>query len=111
MQFYVFNLSSDKVSVNYSLSLGLLNSEHKRLVKKKRSTKPVSDRSTGVHFEFSRSGRVEKILTGSISATDNETKKYGVTVPRSFAPQCCPTLKIPHSDAKKQHLKSTLNLT
>ena len=35
MQFYVFNLSNDKVSVNYSLSLGLLNSEHKRLVKKK----------------------------------------------------------------------------
>ena len=56
MKFYAFNTSSDKVSVNYSLSLGLLNTEHKPSVKK-RSTGPVSDRSTGVDFEFYRSGR------------------------------------------------------
>ena len=34
MKFYVFNVSSDKNSVNYSLSLGLLNFEHKPSVKK-----------------------------------------------------------------------------
>ena len=34
MKFYVFNTSSDKVSVNYSLSLGLLSTEHKPSVKK-----------------------------------------------------------------------------
>ena len=55
MKFYVFNTSSDKVSVNYSLSLGLLNTEHKPSVKK-RSIGPVSDRSTGIDFEFYRSG-------------------------------------------------------
>ena len=38
MKFYVFNASSDKVSVNCSLCIGLLNTEHKPLVKKKRST-------------------------------------------------------------------------
>ena len=32
MKFYVFNISSDKVSVNYSLPLNLLNTEHKPLV-------------------------------------------------------------------------------
>ena len=64
MKFYASNTSSDKVGVNYSLSLDLLNTEHKPSVKK-RSTGPVSDRSTGVDFEFYRS--VEKILTGSIS--------------------------------------------
>ena len=62
MKFYVFNACSDKVSVNYSLSLGLLNTEYKPSVKK-RST----GQSTGVDFEFYRSGRVKKILTGSIS--------------------------------------------
>ena len=55
MKFYVLNTSSDKVSENYSLSLGLLTTEHKPSVKK------------GVDFEFYRLGRVEKILTGSIS--------------------------------------------
>ena len=35
MKFKVFNTFSDKVSVNYSLSLGLLNAEHKPSVKKK----------------------------------------------------------------------------
>ena len=73
MKFYVFNTSSDKVGVNYSLSLGLLNTERKPSIKK-RSTGPESDRSTGrsicrltsVHFEFYWSGRVKKILTGSI---------------------------------------------
>ena len=34
MKFYVFNACSDKVSVNYSLSLGLLNTEYKPSVKK-----------------------------------------------------------------------------
>ena len=56
MKFHVFNTSSDKVSVNYSLSLGVLNTKHKPSVKK-RSTGPVSDRSTGVDFKFYRSGR------------------------------------------------------
>ena len=64
----MFKTSSDKVNENYSLSLGLLNTEHKPSVKKKRSTGLVSDRSTGVDFEFYRLGRVEKILAGSISA-------------------------------------------
>ena len=57
MKFYVFNTPSDKVRVNYSFLLRLLNTEHKPSVKKKRSTKPVSDRSTGVDFEIYRSGR------------------------------------------------------
>ena len=61
MKFYVFNTFSDKVSVKYSLSLGLLNTEQKPLVKKKRV-------STAVDFKFYRS-RVEKILTGSTSVT------------------------------------------
>ena len=88
MKFYLFNTSGDKVNVNYSLSLGLLNTEHKLSVKKKRSsgpvrdrsTGPVTDRSTGVDFEFSRSGRVEKILTGSISAS-----KYSFSYSASVA--------------------------
>ena len=63
MKFYVFNTSSDDVGVNYNLSLGLFNTEHKPSVKK-RSTGPVSDRSTGVDFEFYRSRRVQKILIG-----------------------------------------------
>ena len=33
MKFYVTSASSDKVSVNYGLSLGLLNTEHKPSVK------------------------------------------------------------------------------
>ena len=53
MKFYVFNSSSDKVSVNYGLSLGLLNTQHKPSVKNQ-STGPVSDWSTGVDFEFFR---------------------------------------------------------
>ena len=65
MKFDVFKTSSDKVCANYSSSLGLLNTEHKLSVKK-RSTALVSNRLTGVDFEFYRSGRVEKILTGSI---------------------------------------------
>ena len=53
MKFYVFNTSSDKVSANYSLSLGLLKTEHKPSVKKtKRSTGPVRNQSTGVDFEI-----------------------------------------------------------
>ena len=51
--------------------LHTLNCEQKPSVKK-RPTGPVrnrsTDRSTGVDFEIYRSGRVEKILTGSISA-------------------------------------------
>ena len=34
MKFYVFNTSSDKVRVNYGLSLGLLNTERTPSVKK-----------------------------------------------------------------------------
>ena len=34
-KFYVFNTFSDKVGVNYTLSLGLLNTEHEHSVKKK----------------------------------------------------------------------------
>ena len=72
----MLNTSSEKVSVNYSLSLGLLNTEHKPSVKK-RSTGPVrpvnfkfcAGWSTGIDFEFYQSGRVKKILTGSISGT------------------------------------------
>ena len=70
MKFYEFNTSSDKVSADHSWSLGLLNAEHKPSAKK-RSTGPVSDRSTGLNFEFYWWGRVEKILIGSISVTDN----------------------------------------
>ena len=55
-----------KLSIKYSFSIGLLNTKHKPLVKK-RSTGPVCDRSIGTDFEFYRLGRVEKILTGSIS--------------------------------------------
>ena len=55
MKFYVLNTSSDKVSVNYSLSLGLLKTEHKLSIKK--TGGPVSDRSTGRDFKFYRSGR------------------------------------------------------
>ena len=56
MKFYGFNTSSDKVSLNYSLLLRLLNTKRKPSGKK-RSTGPVSDRSIGVDFEFYRSGR------------------------------------------------------
>ena len=73
MKFCAFNTSSDIVSVNYSLSL-LLNAERKPSVKK-RSTGPVSDRSTGVDFEFYRTDRVEKVLTGSISGTCVDVEK------------------------------------
>ena len=48
MKIYVFITSNDEVSVNYSLLLHLLNTEHKPSVKK---------RSTGVDFEFYRSSR------------------------------------------------------
>ena len=53
MKFYEFNTSSDKVSVNYSLSLSLLITERSLSVTKNRSI----GRSTGVEFEFYRSGR------------------------------------------------------
>ena len=76
MKFYEFNTFSDKVSVKYSLSLGLLNTEHKPSVKKW-STGPVSDRSTGIGYEFYRLGRVEEILTGSISASHNTCSYLG----------------------------------
>ena len=56
MKFYVFNAFSNKFGVNYSLSSGLLNTERKPSVKKKRLTGPVNDRSTGEDFEFYRSG-------------------------------------------------------
>ena len=52
MEFYVFNTSSDTVSLNYSLSLGLLNTKRKPLVKKQ-----LTGRSAGVDFEFYQSGR------------------------------------------------------
>ena len=48
--------------------LNTLNSEQKPSAKN-RLTGPVKNRSTGDDFEIYRSGRVEKILTGSISAT------------------------------------------
>ena len=49
-----------------NFSLKTLNSEEKPSVKK-RSTGPVKNWSTGDDFKIYRSGRVEKILTGSIS--------------------------------------------
>ena len=56
-----------------------LNSEQKPSVKNQ-STGPVRNlltgRSTGVDFEIYRSGRVEKILTGSISALDSQNSAY-----------------------------------
>ena len=64
MKFDVFNTSSDEISVNYSFSLHLLNTERKPLAKKP-SNGPVSDRSTDEDFQFYRSGRA--FLTGSIS--------------------------------------------
>ena len=42
---------------------------NKNFLRKNRSTGPVRNRSTGDEFEIYRSGRVEKILTGSISGT------------------------------------------
>ena len=60
----MLNTSSDEASVTYSLSLGLLNTEHKPSVKKW-STGPVSDRSTGIDFKFYWSGRQN--LTGFFS--------------------------------------------
>ena len=57
MKFYVFNTSSDKASVNYSLSLGLwtlnVNLQYEKPVDSVRST----GRSIGVDFEFHRSDR------------------------------------------------------
>ena len=65
MKFYVLNTSSDKVSVNYSLSLGLLKTEHKLSIKK---TGGPGRSVTGQPAEILNfTGRVEKILTGSIS--------------------------------------------
>ena len=49
--------------------LDTLNSEQKPV--KHRSTGAVRNRSTGVDFEIYWSGRVEKILTGSISGLDS----------------------------------------
>ena len=49
MKFYVFNTFRDEVGVNYTFSLGLLNSERKPSVKK--------TGRLGVDFEFYRSGR------------------------------------------------------
>ena len=51
-----------------NFSLVSLNSEQNPSPKKKkkRSTGPARNRSTGVDFEIYRSGRVEKILTSSI---------------------------------------------
>ena len=43
---------------------------NKNFLKKKRSTGPVRNRSTAVDFEIYRSGRLEKILTGSLSASE-----------------------------------------
>ena len=54
-------------------SLDTLNSKQKPSVKN-RSTGPVRNRSTGDDFEIYRSGRVEKILTGSISGL-GQTKR------------------------------------
>ena len=49
--------------------LNTLNSEQKPSAKNQ-STGPVRNRSTGDDFEIYRSGRVEKILTGSISGSN-----------------------------------------
>ena len=61
MKFDVFNTSSDKVRANYSLSLGLLNTERKP------SRKTPVNRAGQPTYIFNFTGRVEKILTGSIS--------------------------------------------
>ena len=62
-----------------NFSLNTLNNEQKPSAKK-RLTGPVKNRSTGRStgddFEIYRSGRVEKILTGSISDTVTSYTKY-----------------------------------
>ena len=63
----MFNASSDKVSVNYSLSLDLLNAERKPSIKK------TVDRR---RFEFYRSGWVKKILTGFVSASSVKQNEF-----------------------------------
>ena len=67
-----FNTSPNPPFENFSLDT--LNSEQKPSVKKQ-LTGPVRNRSTGRStgddFEIYRSGRIEKILTGSISVPDD----------------------------------------
>ena len=69
MKFYTFNSSSDKVSVNYNLSLGLLNTERKPLVKRNgRPGRSVTGQPVGrPGYTLNYTGRVENILTGSTS--------------------------------------------
>ena len=69
MKFYVFDTSSDKVSVNYSLLLGLLNTEHKPSVKKKQNGRPGRSVTGQPAWILNFTGRVEKILTGPISGS------------------------------------------
>ena len=62
----MFNTSSDKVSANCNLSLGLLKTEHKTSVQKKNGRPGRSE--TGQPAKILKfTGWVEKILTGSIS--------------------------------------------
>ena len=64
MKFYAINTAGDKVSVNYSLSLGLLNTQHDPSVNKGRPDWSVTD-VPALILKFT--GCVDKILTGSIS--------------------------------------------
>ena len=73
-------------------SLGKLNNEQKSSVKNRstgpvrnRSTGPVRNRSTGVDFEIYRTGRVEKILTGSISGACDRVVGWHVSNVLSFS--------------------------
>ena len=64
MKICVFNTSSDKVSVNYNLSLGLLDTELNPSVNKGRPGRSVTG-TPALILKFT--GWVDKILTGSIS--------------------------------------------
>ena len=65
MKFYAINTSSDKVSVNYSLSLGLLDTELNPSVNKNGRPGRSVTGTPALILKFT--GWVDKILTGSIS--------------------------------------------
>ena len=75
----IFFVSLALASSLVSSTPPLLYSEQKPSVKK-RSTGPVKNRSTGVDFEIYRSGRVEKILTGSISVSHIVPFRYASVI-------------------------------
>ena len=82
-----------------NFSLNTLNSEQKPSAKN-RLTGPVKNRSTGRstsdEFEIYRSGRVEKILTGSISGSDLKVIVFSlILLNRSFVVR---TVKIADSE-------------